>query len=230
MSGFIPKEKLTAYERWELAAFDEPEPKPVESVPETAPPAPALPPEPPPEEVSETVPLPTAEEVEQIHNEAYQAGYEAGYAEGAQQAEQETRRLQTLIDGLEQSLKEVDQEVADQLLGLALEVANQVMRQSLKTRPELLLPIVRDAMAALPPHQHPHPSLFLHAEDAALVRQHLGEQLGHSGWRIIESEEISRGGCRIEAGASEVDATEETRWRHVLDAIGADTAWLAQRG
>ena len=25
MSGFIPKEKLTAYQRWELAAFDEAE-------------------------------------------------------------------------------------------------------------------------------------------------------------------------------------------------------------
>ena len=26
MTGFIPKEKLTAYQRWELAAFDEDEP------------------------------------------------------------------------------------------------------------------------------------------------------------------------------------------------------------
>ena len=35
MSGFIPKEKLTAYERWELAAFDETDAAPAAPEPAT---------------------------------------------------------------------------------------------------------------------------------------------------------------------------------------------------
>ena len=57
-------------------------------------------------------------------------------------------------------------------------------------------------------------------------RLHLGEQLAHNGWRIIEDGNITAGGCRVEAGASEVDATLETRWRRVLDAIGTSGEWL----
>ena len=51
-------------------------------------------------------------------------------------------------------------------------------------KPELLLPVVREAVAALPLH-HSHPSLFL-PDDAALVRTN-GEQLEHNGWRILET-------------------------------------------
>ncbi len=87
------------------------------------------------------------------------------------------------------------------------------------------MPVVREAIASLPLH-HGHPALFLTPEDAALVRQHLGEQLNHNGWRILEDSSLHRGGCRIESGASEVDATLETRWRRVLEAIGTTADWL----
>ena len=46
MTGFLPKEKLTAYQRWEVAAFDEADQaaaraaKAAESTPETPPDAP----------------------------------------------------------------------------------------------------------------------------------------------------------------------------------------------
>jgi flagellar assembly protein FliH len=38
------------------------------------------------------------------------------------------------------------------------------------------LPVVREAVTALHPH-HGQPLLFVHPDDAALVRSHLGEQL-----------------------------------------------------
>lgn len=217
MSGFIPKEKLTAYQRWELAAFDE-----AERTSQTAEPVDA-----PPEIV-----LPTAEDIERIHSEAQEAGYAAGhstgYEAGLAEARAQADQIAALGDNLRQQLQLLDQEVSESLLAVAIETARQVLRQSLKLRPELLLPVVREAIASLPLH-HGHPALFLTPSDAALVRQHLGEQLSHNGWRILEDSSLTCGGCRIESGASEVDATLETRWRRVLEAIGTSADWLDEQ-
>lgn len=231
MSSWIPKERLTAYQRWELAAFDEQErpaeppaaPAPPEESPLDVPsvPAPAAalqPPEP-------AVLLPTAEDIERMHHEAHEAGYTAGYQEGMAAAQAVAMRIRKLMDSLQQALAEIDQDVADQLLALAIGIADQILRQSLRVRPELLLPVVREAITALHPH-HGQPLLFVHPDDAPLVRTQLGDQLVPGNWRILEDAEVSAGGCRVELGASEVDATVETRWRRVIEAIGVNAEWL----
>lgn len=228
MSSWIPKERLTAYQRWELAAFDEQErstePPPV--VPSAEPPldvplAPA-PPLPPPEPA---VVLPTAEDIERMHHEAHEAGYTAGYQEGIANAHAAATRIRKLMDSLQQALAEIDQGIADQLLALAIGIAEQVLRQSLRLRPELLLPVVKEAIATLHPH-HGQLLLFVHPDDAEVVRVQLGDQIVHSNWRILEDADLSAGGCRVELGASEVDATVETRWRRVIEAIGVNEGWL----
>ncbi len=223
-AGYIPKEKLTAYERWELAAFDEPETPPAPE-PEPEPLPPAEEPPPPAAEPEETIPFPTAEEIERIHTEAHEAGYNAGYEEGAARAKAEAERLDNLIHSLAQSLQVLDQDIADQLLGLGLEIARQVTRSALKVKPELLLPVVREALAALPV-SHAHPTLTLHPTDAALLREHLGEQISHGGWRLLEDPDMEAGGCRVQAGASDIDATLATRWKRVLEAIGTEQDWF----
>lgn len=214
MSGFIPKEKLTAYQRWELAAFDEAEQAAANA--ETASPRP---------EEEPAIALPTAEEIERIHSEAQASGYAAGLEEGRAEARAETARIAALHDHLRAQLQEMDQEISEHLLAVAVEIAGQVLRHSLRIKPELVLPVVREAITTLPLH-HGHPTLFLNPDDAALVRQHMGDQLNHNGWRIFADAGIARGGCRIESGASEVDATLQTRWRRVLDAIGTQADWL----
>jgi flagellar assembly protein FliH len=132
------------------------------------------------------------------------------------------------MTSLKQSLSELDQQVADQLLATAVEIASQILRQSLRVKPELLLPVVREAMATLHPHLG-HPALFVHPDDAALIRTHLGDQLTQNNWRIIEDGTLSCGGCRVELGASDVDATLETRWRRVIESIGISQEWLSDK-
>ena len=233
MSGFAP-EKLTAYQRWEVAAFDEAE----QAAERAAAAAQALANAPPPSAEIETQPtlvLPTADDIERMHIEAHEQGYAAGYTEGmaAGRAEGRTNanasaaRIDALMASLQQSLATLDQQVANQLLATAVEIASQMLRQSLRIKPELLLPVVREAVATLYPHSG-HPVLFAHPDDAALIRTHLGEQLAHSNWRIIDDATLSAGGCRVEVGASEVDATLETRWRRVIDAIGISPEWLSE--
>lgn len=229
MSDIIPKEKLGGFQRWQVNSFDPPRP-------ETAPPV-----EPPPPAVEASVEeapafvLPTAEDIERMHEESRATGYQAGYEEGRQAAEEACRtaamaeagRLTALIDTFQAALDELDQNVAEHLLALATEIATQMISGSIAVKEDVLLPIIREAIAALP-LQHGHVTLRLNPADAALVRAQIGEQLAQSNAQIIDDSEISPGGCLVRAGTSEVDATIETRWKRVLEAIGTEPkAWLS---
>ena len=224
MTGFIPKEKLTAYQRWEVAAFDEAERAAAAERPENA--------TPPIESNDQTeqtpVVLPTAADIERMHIEAHQQGYNAGYEEGMAHAQATMARIDGLMTNLQLALKEFDQHVADQLLATSVEIARQVLRQSLRIKPELVLPIIREAVVTLHPTSG-HPALFVHPDDAALIRSHLSDQLAHNNWRIIEDGTITAGGCRVEHGASEIDATLETRWQRVIESIGISQEWLNEK-
>lgn len=199
-SKLIPKEQLSAYQRWELDSLDE-------------------------TPVTNAVPLPTAEEVENIHRQAHQEGYAAGYQEGRAQANAELARLTQLLSSLDGALTNFDEELTQNLLSLALDVARQLLREALKIRPELIVPVIREAVNSLPPaSQHPH--LRLNPEDASLVRTLLADELNHFHWKIVEDNRIERGGCRVETPNSEIDATLESRWRRILSALGQDASWL----
>jgi flagellar assembly protein FliH len=219
MTGFVPKEKLTAYQRWEVAAFDEAEQAAERSASAAA-----------GGNAGErsAVTLATATEIERMHAEAREQGYAAGHAEGIAAARQSAARIDAVLASLQQSIKEIDQHVADQLLATAVEIANQVLRQSLRVKPELLLPVVREAVATLNAHLG-HPALYVHPDDAVLIRSELGDQLASNNWRLIEDASLTVGGCRVELGASEVDATLETRWRRVIESIGISQDWLADK-
>lgn len=228
MSRWLPGDPRSAYQRWQIPSFDEPTPdaaarpadppRDAEVTPEPAGEVAGPPHEPP-------AGGPTAEECTRLRREAEAAGYAAGYTEGLAATQAATATIATLLDGLRAALAAIDQQVADSLLALAIEIANQVLRQSLRVHPELILPVVREAISALHPH-HGQPLLFLHPDDAMLVRSQLGEQLAHGHWRIVDDSALTAGGCRVELAASEVDATLETRWRRVIEAIGVNQEWL----
>ncbi|MCL2075456.1 MAG: flagellar assembly protein FliH [Betaproteobacteria bacterium] len=204
--------------------------------------------------------LPTAEDIEHIHEEARQNGYrigfgegrtagyeeglraghadgyqdgfdsgrKAGFRDGASAAENYEVEIHRLCQGLQSAMAVFDQEVAESALACALEVAGQLARTTLRVQPEMLLPIIQEALAALPMHHGPV-TLFLSQADAALVREHLESQFTQEGWAIQEDDTLQQGDCRIYSGASEVDARMETRWRRVLEGIGLSPEWLEKK-
>jgi len=229
MSGVIPKEQLAAYQRWQANAFDAPDE--VAEVPAAASSHEVI--EEPPllqgEPVAGPLTLPTAEDIEQIHEQARQEGYQAGYDEGmlaagdAMQAEREREmaRLRALVDNFQQALGELDQTVGEQTLDLAIEVASLVLGSTLKTRRDLLLPVIREALQALPLH---HGNIALHAnpEDMDALREGLVEISAPGNINLVPDSTLSPGGCVLKAGHSEIDASLETRWKRVLEAIGVE--------
>lgn len=214
--ALTPKERLTAWQRWELPAFDLDPPNTVPFAADN---------------------LPTAAQIEQMHQQAheeghqagYQAGhaegYQAGHAEGAQNGREESRRMTEIMHALEQDLQSMDKQVSQNLLDLALEIAKQMLHQAIRVKPELLLGVVQSAISELP-HFNQHAHLVLHPADAELVRAQMGEQLSHTGWKVFEDAQMARGGCRLETAHSQIDATLATRWQRVVSAIGQDDKWL----
>lgn len=230
MAGVISKENLAAYQRWQVDSFDPKVAKanvviqPVAAAPEVL-----------DEEVVSITRLPTADDIERINEAARLEGYAAGFEEGRQAGEasratalaEEIKPLADLLGNLQTSIAQMDQTIADQVLDLALEVASQVIRGTITTRSETLLPVIREAISALPLH-HSHIMLHINPTDSTVIREHVGEQLTQTGVQIVDDVTISQGGCTLKAGASEIDATLETRWKRVLEAIGSEPReWLS---
>lgn len=208
MSEFAaPKESRTAYQRWELDSFDTPASGRSKSTAKSA------------------VVLPTTAQLDQLRRQAQEEGYAKGYREGRDKVNAEAQHLQKIMQALAQDLHRFDQGVADDLLGLALTISKQVLRQTIRLKPEVILAVVNDVLGQLP-SSHQRARLVLHPEDAALVRANLGEQLTQSNWEIIESAEIARSGCRVEAPECEIDATLERRWQRVVEGIGSENVWI----
>lgn len=195
---------LTAWERWELANFDGDAPVVAGQGSEGG-----------------TVTVDRGE-LDRLRDEARQEGRKAGYADGQVAARAEASRLANAAANLEQALAEFDQQVADELLALATEIARQVVREEITARPDIIAKVVHEALAQLP---HQHATIFLHPEDASLVRSYAGDALAHAGHRILEDSRLNPGDCILESGSSQTDATLATRWRRVVETLGIASAW-----
>jgi flagellar assembly protein FliH len=202
-SEILPREKLTAYQRWELHVLDGSA-----------------------HARGRNPALPTAAEIEQIHQNAHTEGYAAGLAEGRQQGRNEAAQLQALVAAAGEELRRWEAGIADDILTLALDIAGHVVRGALSVNRELIIPIVREAMQNMP-LINVHARILLNPDDAALIRAHLGEEIAPGAWKVIEDPRLARGDCRIESSTTHVDATVATRWKRVAATLGRDTNWLA---
>lgn len=213
--SFDRHQAVGAYRRWEPPSFDAREPE-SESNPEPLEAQPA-PPAPEPEEPA--FKLPTADDIEKIHDAAHKNGYAAGYEEGTARGRMEALQLHTLVENLDTALKQLDQDVAEDIVGLAIEMTAQMVKRSIAAHPENIVDLVREALQQLP---QVRATIHIHPDDAALVREYIGEQMSHHEHRIYEDETFSRGGCIIEAEGATLDATVQTRWRRIMETMNAD--------
>jgi len=193
----IPKEQLSAYQRWELNAFDQP---------------------------SEGVKLPTADEIQHIQQQAYQEGFAAGMKDGRAEGQSVAQQMQALMTELHQSMQQFEITMAQEIMDLALDIARQMVRSALAVNPELVLAVVREAIESLP-QVNQNPTLILHPEDAQLVRDMLSHEYQENVWRVVDDPLMERGGCRVETGTAEIDANMESRWQRIVAALGSDAPW-----
>ncbi|MDL2284145.1 flagellar assembly protein FliH [Oxalobacter sp. OttesenSCG-928-P03] len=286
----LPKEKQTAFQRWEIASLEEeaaeqaarkravlptdldfgapdsPAESPVEAAPEAVheeePEISARP------EIEPTVSQATVEDmhalIEGMRHEAQEAGYRAGleeglvkgqdegqargyaeglekgleegrtkgetegfekgYREGSAKGEEYVRTLKALAESFAADVAAANETIASDLLALSLDFAKAMLKTALKVKPELIVPVVTDAVRYLPSLQQPA-VLYLNPEDTAIVKKAMGEELETAGWRLVE-DELPRGSCRIETSSNQIDSSLATRWQRLSANLGQASDWM----
>ncbi|MCR8913791.1 flagellar assembly protein FliH [Marinobacter panjinensis] len=229
----IPKENLTAYERWELPLLD------------------ARGNEVAREEEREVKPL-TAADIDDIrqaahedgHSEGREAGYQAGFSEGRGKGYQEgyeagvaEGREQGTEQGLAETRKEVDvkldrlehllgellvpiqrheDEVETALVNLTTVLARAVVFRELSLDSSHITEVVRHAMASLPSTSE-NVRVHIHPDDYQWVSEVAGKF--EAATSIVEDASILRGGCKLETRHSLVDFTVEKRFQKAIQGM-----------
>ena len=227
----IPKEQLTAWERWELPLLDERGNQVIQE--------------------QEVKPL-TAADLEEIRQAAredgFQEGREAGYQEGfekgradghqqglqageaegrelgQQQAEEATRKeVESRVDRLEHLLGELvlpiqrhEEELESVLVNLTTVLARAVVYRELSLDSSQIRQVVRKALAALPSTAD-NLRIHIHPDDLEPVRE-VAERLEVSP-SIIEDDTLMPGGCKVESRHSLVDYTVEKRFQRAVQGM-----------
>lgn len=203
-SEIIPRERLSAWQRWELAALTP------TTVPDVDPGAVLA-------EADDTAPATAA---------ALEEARATGYAEGRAQAAEEQALLRNLLERLAADVREIEQTRADQVLDLAVALARQIAGAALAVRREALLPIVQQALRELPGGSQ-RVEITLHPTDLAVVAGYLEAGDGGPKCQLVGDAAMVPGGCRVASEQCDVDATVPARWRRLVGALGRTDEWLA---
>ncbi len=204
-SRVIGADRSAGLRRWTIGGFDA-------AVESTAPAEPVR--------VAD-VRLPTADDVEAIERQAREEGYRAGLALG----QETSARIAGLLDGVAESVGRMEREMAQSLIKLAVDLARQVVRETIAVRPELIVPVIDEALSGLARTAEPG-ALHVHPADLPIVAERLGDVLAHAGWTAFGDDRMTRGGCRLEFAGGQVDATIPTRWTRVMAQLERTDAWL----
>jgi len=210
----VPKEEQTAYQRWEMSAFSESDVTNSFS---------------PKKSQASVAASSLSGALEGVRKEAYTKGLQEGFAVGMAKAKEycakEQQQLLAVASAFEQALEKADQHMEEAVLDLALDVAKLMLKTQINANPEVILPVVRDAIHYLPNVQKPA-FITVHPEDARILRDQLGEELAEQAWQIQEDSNVERGGCLVETGENQIDASNATRWKRMTDALSQSNDWL----
>lgn len=232
----IPRENLTAYERWELPLLD------------------AKGNEVPREEERNVRPL-TAGDMEDIrqaayddgleegrkegyqagheeglkngHDEGYAAGETEGREQGAEKGLQETRKdVEAKLERLEQLMGELlvpiqrhEDELEGALVNLTTVLARAVLYRELSMDSSQIAAVVKKAMASLPSTSE-NVRIHIHPDDFEFVSE-VAERF-EAKTSVVEDAAIMRGGCKLETRHSLVDFTVEKRFQKAVQDMLSD--------
>ncbi len=159
--------------------------------------------------------------------EGRRQGREEGFAEAARARQEEERasagslaqRVEAIATDFDQSLAALEESLANRMLGLSLQMAAQVVRTHVDTRPDAVLPPLREAIADVLAEAR-RLVLRIAPADEPVVREALGELIASGRCDLRVDMSLRPGGCVVDSPMAAIDATLQTRWRHVLAALG----------
>lgn len=214
MSSLLPKEKQTAFQRWEMTSFGDARPAQLER-----------------QHAEEKITLAELTAIRETarheayataYQDAYQAAYQEGRAKGEREMQEQSlqiiAQLEQLRDQFSHQLQLAHQDIGQEFIQLALEFADALSQAHLEIHPESILNIVNQAIQSLPSVSQPA-QIILHPDDLTLIRELAGDKLQNEGWRLHSDPHLRRGGCRIETAKNLLDASYESRWEQLAQGL-----------
>ena len=167
----------------------------------------------------EQVNLLTAEKIAEIQAQAYREGFDQGRDEGRKAGlgdmQSKAKQFERLMTRLAEPFAQLDAQVEQELLALVSTLTGLLVRREIRTGSGQILQIVHEALHALPVAAR-EVKLYLHPDDAALVRDSQSQGNEDRSWRIVDDHLLSRGDCRVVSDTSQIDATLETRLQMLI--------------
>lgn len=225
-SRFIPREELEGFAAWRPGSFGgapaqmpHPADRPENKV-HAAPPAPPAPPT-------------EAEWLEEVRH-ARESGYQDGYRDGQVALEafkenfarQMAAQFGALLANLDEQWNGLEQQMALAVTRTAVQLARQVVRHELATRPEIVSRVAQEAVGAIVLSAR-HLRVRLHPADHQHVLDGSGEALMAREARLVADPGIEPGGCIVDSDLGQVDARIGTRWAAAAAVFGREDTWDA---
>jgi len=177
---------------------------------------------------------------ESLREKARAEGFAEGFAQGQANAVlQGEHQLQAYIDGqgrasaarfaqlLESTqvqLAESQQVMARGVLELACEVARQVLRHELSVNPNVVLPVVREALNMLGDDSK-SAVVRLNPLDLDVLQDTLQTEFSGLALTLTPDSSIAPGGCRLSSAGAVVDGDLHLRWRRAVAKLGLEVDW-----
>ncbi len=168
---------------------------------------------------------------------ARQQGYQDGYRDGLVAlesfkhsfAQQLSGQFVPLLHSFDAGLMALEQDIAAAVARIATQLARQVVRSELATRPEAINQVAHEAVHAVLLSAK-HIVVQVHPDDHALVSVGAAEALAARGARLLAQSHIERGGCLVESDAGSIDARIASRWADGVQALGTGVEWADGEG
>lgn len=149
-----------------------------------------------------------------LEREAYEKGFAQGQKDGLaleqRQMEEKGRQLAALFSRLEGLKGQINREAEGELLKLSLLIARKVIRQEVKTDRGIIGKTIKSASEFLADKSSIR--ILVNPEDMEEVRSLLPELAAMTKggkFEVVEDNAIERGGCFLETGFGNINATIE---------------------
>lgn len=180
------------------------------------------------------------EQSQALLQEGYAKGFADGQAEGRAQAMGEAqqqvrafldnqgqdtaRQLAGLVESAHAQLDAAQQVAARGMLELACELARQVLRHEISVNPNVLLPVIREALTPLIADSK-STVIKLHPLDMDMLQDVLRADYPNLPLTLLADDAISRGGCVVQSAGTQIDGTLEKRWARAVGQLGLALPW-----
>ena len=153
-------------------------------------------------------------EAETLQQEAYSQGIELGREEGREEQTQNLLATLTAFTKAKQGLLNLEEQLvshfASEIVRLALAISEKIVKAKVAEDPQVTAAVLGQARAEVPHARHV--SIWLHPADYEVLQELRPELVQTKEEKnrtisIFTSEEIGRGGCRVETELGVVDAT-----------------------